>query len=133
MSAVTIGPCSAREPFSQSGAALFLTLRGETPKVRRMPASGHRNQRDIEAVHYLPVAFRRANRGTVMPKETHTKAAEHHENAAKAHRTAAEHHDKGDHETAHRHSTTAHEHSAQAHQHSTEAHRRSGEQRSAKK
>ena len=32
-----------------------------------------------------------------MPKEAHTKAAEHHENAAKSHRTAAEHHGKGDH------------------------------------
>ena len=32
-----------------------------------------------------------------MPREAHTKAAEHHENAAKGHRTAAEHHSKGDH------------------------------------
>ena len=32
-----------------------------------------------------------------MPKEAHTKAAEHHENAAKSHRTAAEHHGKGEH------------------------------------
>ena len=32
-----------------------------------------------------------------MPKEAHTKAAEHHETAAKSHRTAAEHHGKGDH------------------------------------
>jgi len=36
-----------------------------------------------------------------MPKETHTKAAEHHENAAKAHRTAAEHHGKGEHDKGH--------------------------------
>ena len=35
-----------------------------------------------------------------MPKEAHTKAAEHHENAAKSHRTAAEHHGKGDHSKA---------------------------------
>ena len=33
-----------------------------------------------------------------MPKETHTKAAEHHDNAAKAHRAAAEHHGKGEHD-----------------------------------
>jgi hypothetical protein len=32
-----------------------------------------------------------------MPKEAHTKAAEHHETAAKSHRMAAEHHGKGDH------------------------------------
>src|ERR1700722_107678 len=33
-----------------------------------------------------------------MPKEAHTKAAEHHENAAKSHKAAAEHHGKGEHE-----------------------------------
>ena len=50
-----------------------------------------------------------------MPKETHTRAAEHHENAAKAHRTAAEHHGKGDHDKGHEELTKAHEHSALAH------------------
>jgi hypothetical protein len=48
--------------------------------------------------------------GVKMPKETHTRAAEHHENAAKAHRTAAEHHGKGDHDKGHEESTKAHEH-----------------------
>jgi hypothetical protein len=61
-----------------------------------------------------------------MPKETHTRAAEHHENAAKAHRTAAEHHGKGDYGKGHEESTKAHEHSAQAHRHSTEAHGKVG-------
>ena len=42
-----------------------------------------------------------------MPKEAHTKAAEHHENAAKSHRTAAEHHGKGDHSKASEESTKA--------------------------
>ena len=32
-----------------------------------------------------------------MPKEAHTKAAEHHDNAAKSHRKAADHHSKGEH------------------------------------
>jgi hypothetical protein len=45
--------------------------------------------------------------GAKMPKETHTRAAEHHENAAKAHRTAAEHHGKGDHDKGHEESTKA--------------------------
>ena len=36
-----------------------------------------------------------------MPKETHTKAAEHHENAPRAHRAAAEHHGKGEHDKGH--------------------------------
>ena len=35
-----------------------------------------------------------------MPREAHTKAAEHHETAAKSHRSAAEHHGKGDHAKA---------------------------------
>jgi hypothetical protein len=70
--------------------------------------------------------------GAKMPKETHTRAAEHHENAAKAHRTAAEHHAKGDHDKGHEESTKAHEHSAQAHRHSTEAHGKSGEHRTKK-
>jgi hypothetical protein len=59
-----------------------------------------------------------------MPKETHTKAAEHHENAAKAHRAAAEHHGKGEHDKGHEESTKAHEHSTAAHRHSTDAHGR---------
>ena len=32
-----------------------------------------------------------------MPKDAHSKAAEHHENAAKSHKMAAEHHGRGDH------------------------------------
>ena len=70
--------------------------------------------------------------GAKMPKETHTKAAEHHENAAKAHRTAAEHHGKGEHDKGHEESTKAHEHSPAAHRHSTDAHGKSGEHRTKK-
>jgi hypothetical protein len=73
-----------------------------------------------------------ARTGANMPKETHTKAAEHHENAAKAHRTAAEHHGKGEHDKGHEESTKAHEHSTQAHRHSTDAHGKSGEHRTKK-
>src|SRR6266436_2525812 len=84
-------------------------------------------------VYLLPLAnSRRAaciNKWSEMPKETHTKAAEHHENAAKAHRTAAEHHGKGEHDKGHEESTKAHEHSAQAHRHSTDAHGKSEQHR----
>src|SRR5271154_4753691 len=72
------------------------------------------------------------NKGTEMPKETHTRAAEHHENAAKAHRTAAEHHGKGEHDKGHEESTKAHDHSTQAHRHSADAHGKSGEARTKK-
>ena len=42
-----------------------------------------------------------------MPKDAHSKAAEHHENAAKSHRTAAEHHGKGEHARGREESTKA--------------------------
>jgi hypothetical protein len=85
----------------------------------------------------LPIASRAKQAAVMamerkMPKETHTKAAEHHENAAKAHRTAAEHHGKGEHDKGHEESTKAHEHSTQAHRHSTDAHGKSGEHRTKK-
>ena len=32
-----------------------------------------------------------------MPKDAHSKAADHHDNAARSHRMAAEHRAKGDH------------------------------------
>ncbi|MBV9653568.1 MAG: putative nuclear RNA export factor SDE5 [Acetobacteraceae bacterium] len=63
--------------------------------------------------------------GGSMPKESHSKAADHHETAAKSHRAAAEQHGKGDHKAAHEHSTKAHEHSTNAHKSSTEAHGKS--------
>jgi hypothetical protein len=60
-----------------------------------------------------------------MPKEAHTKAAEHHESAAKSHRTAAEHHGKGDHAKASEESTKAQGHSKTARDHSETAHSKS--------
>ncbi len=57
-----------------------------------------------------------------MPREAHTKAAEHHENAAKSHRTAAEHHGKGDHDKGREESTRAQGHSNTAREHSEAAH-----------
>ena len=50
----------------------------------------------------------------MMPKETHTKAADHHDGAAKAHRDAAMHHEKGDKEAAKEHSKKAHDASTTA-------------------
>jgi hypothetical protein len=74
-------------------------------------------------------AFSRASqlepRRTGMPKEAHTKAAEHHENAAKSHRTAAEHHGKGEHAKGHEESTKAQSHSKTAREHSDMAHGKS--------
>jgi hypothetical protein len=67
-----------------------------------------------------------------MPKETHTKAAEHDENAAKAHRIAAEHHGRGEHDKGQEESSKAHGHSIEAHRHSTDAHGKSGEHRTKK-
>jgi hypothetical protein len=64
-------------------------------------------------------------RRTGMPKEAHTKAAEHHETAAKSHRTAAEHHSKGDHAKASEESTKAQSHSKTARDHSDMAHSKS--------
>jgi hypothetical protein len=62
-----------------------------------------------------------------MPKEAHTKAAEHYETAAKSHRTAAEHYGKGDtqrhvrNRARRRHSKAAHEQSGTAHSKSNSA------------
>jgi hypothetical protein len=70
--------------------------------------------------------YRNSNpRRTGMPKEAHTKAAEHHENAAKSHRTAAEHHGKGEHAKGHEESTKAQSHSKTAREHSDIAHGKS--------
>jgi transcriptional regulator of acetoin/glycerol metabolism len=60
-----------------------------------------------------------------MPKEAHTKAAEHHENAAKSHRSAAEHHGKGDHAKGHEESTKAQGNAKTAREHSEAAHGKS--------
>ena len=51
-----------------------------------------------------------------MPREAHTKAAEHHENAAKSSitGTAAEHHGKGDHDKGREESTKAQSHAKTA-------------------
>ena len=59
-----------------------------------------------------------------MPKEAHTKAAEHHENAAKSHKAAAEHHGKGDHEKGREGYGKAQTHSKAAREHSETAHGR---------
>jgi hypothetical protein len=64
-------------------------------------------------------------RKTGMPKEAHTKAAEHHESAAKSHRTAAEHHGKGEHAKGQEESTKAQGHSKTAREHSETAHGKS--------
>jgi hypothetical protein len=68
-------------------------------------------------------------RRTGMPKEAHTKAAEHHENAAKSHRTAAEHHGKGEHAKGREESTKAQGHSKTAREHSDMAHGKSQSQK----
>jgi hypothetical protein len=60
-----------------------------------------------------------------MPKDTHTKAAEHRDNAARSDRMAAEHHGKGDHAKGREESAKAHGHSKTAHEHSETAHGKS--------
>ena len=64
-----------------------------------------------------------------MPKEAHTKAADHHETAAKSHRTAAEHHGRGDHEKGRQESMKATEQSKAARDHSETAHGKSQSQK----
>jgi hypothetical protein len=66
---------------------------------------------------------------TGMPKDAHSKAAEHHENAAKTHRTAAEHHGKGEHAKGREESTKAYGHSKTAHEHPETAHGKSQSQK----
>lgn len=67
------------------------------------------------------LSIRRSERVTIMPKDSHQRAAEFHEQAAHAHRAAAAHHGKEDHLTGHEHSKQAMEHSAKAFQQSQEA------------
>jgi hypothetical protein len=68
-------------------------------------------------------------RRTGMPKDAHSKAAEHHESAAKSHRSAAEHHGKGDHAKGREESARAHGHSKTAHEQSEMAHGKSQSQK----
>src|ERR1700722_11372956 len=68
-------------------------------------------------------------RKTHMPRDAHSKAAEHHENAAKTHRTAAEHHGKGDHAKGREESTKAQGHSKTARESSEMAHAKSQSQK----
>jgi hypothetical protein len=75
----------------------------------------------------LAEAFTRSNGRKSMPKDAHSKGAEHHENAAKMHRTAAEHHSKGEHSKGNEHSGKAQEHSKTARQHSETAHQKSSQ------
>src|ERR1700722_6883511 len=67
--------------------------------------------------------------GSIMPRDSHTKAAEHHENAAKSHRTAAEHHGKGEHAKGNEESMKAQGHSKSAREHSEMAHGKSQSQK----
>jgi hypothetical protein len=82
-----------------------------------------------DGVHGVQDTSQLEPRRSGMPKEAHTKAAEHHENAAKSHRTAAEHHGKGDHAKGHEESTKAQTHSKTAREHSDMAHSKSQAQK----
>lgn len=82
---------------------------------------------DVAPEALSAVAFEQ--RRTGMPKDAHSKAAEHHEKAAKSHRTAAEHHGKGEHARGREESTKAYGHSKTAHEHSEMAHGKSQAQK----
>jgi hypothetical protein len=60
-------------------------------------------------------------KGSVMPNNSHRRAAEFHDLAAHANRAAAVYHGKEDHQAAHEHSKGALEYSNKARQRSEEA------------
>jgi len=75
------------------------------------------------------VMISNTQRGNIMPKEMHQKAAEQHEQTAKAHRTAAEQHGSSDHVSGKQQSAQAAEKSKTAHEHSTQANNKSQQQK----
>ena len=105
---------------------MFRQSRIGTGVVVRQKRSG--KDGNYEPVQALTVVATNQRR-TDMPKDAHSKAAEHHENAAKSHRTAAEHHGKGEHARGREESARAHGHSKTAHEHSEMAHGKSQSQK----
>jgi hypothetical protein len=82
----------------------------------------------FEAFHVCPGHSGQTERFK-MPKDAHTKAAEHHEAAAKTHRTAAQQHGSNDHASGKQQSAQAQQQSKTAHQQSDEAHGKSQQQK----
>ena len=67
-----------------------------------------------------------------MPRDSHTKAAEHHDEAAKSHRAAADQHGKDDHKMAHGQSEKANTASVKALDSAKTAHTKSATKSGAK-
>jgi hypothetical protein len=111
----------------------WISLLIETSKVDLCEdACGQRRHVEAGTMTTLTALNRHRNlnpRRTGMPKEAHTRAAEHHETAAKSHRTAAEHHGKGEHAKGGEESTRAQSHSKTAREHSDMAHSKSQSQK----